>query len=469
MSAPANKPATESKASGDTATASSNASASSSSSSGSAPSSAPHVHDTYFAHRCPRPPSTLPKIDLHTHILPENIPDLQKRYGYGAWVSLRHHADMPCCADMYKGERFFRKVEENCFRPEARIRDMDEQNVNVQVLSTVPVMFSYQAKPEDALDLHKFLNDHIAGVCRQYPTRFLGLGTIPMQSPEHAIPELQRCVRELGMVGVQIGSHINDMTLGNEKLFPIFEEAERLGACIFIHPWDMTGEQLMSKYWLPWLVGMPMETALAVCSLMFSGVFERLPNLRVCFAHGGGSFPGTIGRIEHGFYCRPDLVAIDCKRPPREWLGHFWLDSLVHDPVALQHITDLVGEERVVLGTDYPFPLGEIHIGSLIDSMDDEQVDTHQGKAKSPLSAEQRAQWSEERKLRMLWKNGLEFLGMEHQEERFLIDWSAKKKQQQSGSAQQSAPAKSNGASSEEAPSEALGKLAIAEAQTTSH
>ena len=199
---------------------------------------------------------------MHTHILPEHLPDLCKRYGYGEFVSLQHTAGShSCCADMYKGSKFFRTVEENCFRPEARIRDMDEQHINVQVLSTVPVMFSYQAKPEDTLDLARYLNDHIAGVCRQHPTRFLGLGTIPMQSVEHAIPELRRCMLELGLVGIQIGSHVNDMMLGDAKLAPIFEEAERLGACIFVHPWDMTGEALMSKYWLPWLVGMPMETS----------------------------------------------------------------------------------------------------------------------------------------------------------------------------------------------------------------
>ena len=138
---------------------------------------------------------------------------------------------------------------------------------------------------------------------------------------------------------------------------------------VFVHPWDMMGQQKMQKYWLPWLVGMPAETSLAICSMIFGGVFERLPNLRVAFAHGGGSFPATIGRIEHGFNCRPDLVAVDNNVNPREYLGKFWLDSLVHDEKTLNSIIDLVGSGRVALGSDYPFPLGETEPGKLINAM----------------------------------------------------------------------------------------------------
>lgn len=136
----------------------------------------------------------------------------------------------------------------------------------------------------------------------------LGLGTLPMQAPELAIEELRRCVNDLGLAGVQIGSHVNDWNLDAPELFPIFQEAEKLGACVFVHPWEMMGREKMTKYWLPWLVGMPAETTLAICSMIFGGVLERLPKLKVCFAHGGGAFPFTIGRIEHGFNCRPDLV-----------------------------------------------------------------------------------------------------------------------------------------------------------------
>jgi aminocarboxymuconate-semialdehyde decarboxylase len=131
----------------------------------------------------------------------------------------------------------------------------------------------------------------------------------------------------------------------------------------------MLAKDRMGKYWLGWLVGMPAETALAICSVIFGGVLERLPRLRIAFAHGGGAFPGTVGRIEHGFRCRPDLVAVDNSRNPREYLGKFYLDSLVHDADALRHLLRLVGPERIALGTDYPFPLGEEEPGRLIESL----------------------------------------------------------------------------------------------------
>jgi len=266
--------------------------------------------------------------------------------------------------------KHFRDVEENVWDANTRLQDCDKHNVTMQVLSTVPVMFSYWAKPEDALDLSKFLNDHIAEVVASHPKRFVGLGTIPMQSPELAIKELERCVKQLGLAGVEIGSHVNEWNLNDEHLFPVFQAAEEFGAAIFVHPWDMMGKDRMPKYWLPWLVGMPAEVSLAICSMIFGGVFERLPKLRVAFAHGGGAFPATIGRIEHGFNVRPDLVAVDNNINPKNYLGKFYLDSLVHDKVMLKYLIDLVGEDKIALGSDYPFPLGEHEPGCLIESME---------------------------------------------------------------------------------------------------
>ncbi|MFN9751771.1 MAG: amidohydrolase family protein [Planctomycetota bacterium] len=303
-------------------------------------------------------------VDIHTHILPETWPDLAERYGYGGFVKMHHQA--PGCARMMIDGKFFRKVEENCWSPTARVRDCDRDGVGVQVLSTVPVMFSYWARPEDGADLARLLNDHLAEVCREHPRRFVGLGTVPLQDPELAIEELRRCIRELGLAGVQIGSHVNAWNLSAPELFPFFAACEELGAAVFVHPWDMVGKERMEKYWLPWLVGMPAETSLAICSLILSGVLERLPGLRVAFAHGGGAFPATIGRIEHALQVRPDLVGVDNPKSPRSYLNRIVLDTLVHDPEVLRYLIKLMGPSQLALGTDYPFPLGELQPGRLI-------------------------------------------------------------------------------------------------------
>lgn len=307
------------------------------------------------------------KIDIHTHIIPEELPDFKKKFGYGGFVSLDRYK--PHNAKMMIDGSFFREIQNNTWDPKVRIQECEKDNVNIQVLSTIPVMFSYWAKPEDTLELAKFLNDHIAKVVKNNPQKFVGLGTLPMQDPELAIEELERCMKDLGLAGIQIGSHVNVWNLDDEHIFPILKAAEKYNAAVFVHPWDMLAKERMPKYWLPWLVGMPTETAIAISSMIFGGIFERLPNLRVAFAHGGGAFPGIIGRIEHGFQVRPDLCAVDNDVNPRAYLGKFYIDSLVHDPKMLFYLIDLVGADKIALGSDYPFPLGEEHPGSLIESM----------------------------------------------------------------------------------------------------
>ena len=296
------------------------------------------------------------------------------------------------CARMMKDDHFFREVESNLWDPGERMSECEKHGVDVQVLSTVPIMFSYWAKADDALDISKLLNDHIAAIIAEFPKRFIGLGTIPLQNEGLAIRELERCTNELDLAGVQIGSNVNQLNLDADALFSVFEAAQDLNAAIFVHPWDMMGESEMKKYWLPWLVGMPAETSRAICSLIFGGVFERLPNLRVAFAHGGGSFPATVGRIQHGFDVRPDLCAVDNNVAPQNYLEKFWVDSLVHDTDTLGYLIKKIGINKIALGTDYPFPLGDLEPGKLIES----------------------SNYSDEMKEKMLSRNALDWLDLNH-------------------------------------------------------
>ncbi|RIB03176.1 2-amino-3-carboxymuconate-6-semialdehyde decarboxylase [Gigaspora rosea] len=331
------------------------------------------------------------KIDMHTHILPKHWPDLKKKYGYGGWVQLDHHE--PGKARMIIDGKNFREIQCNCWSADERVRECTGNGVDVQVISTVPVMFSYSAKPQHTLDLARYLNDHIAQVCAEDPKHYIGLGTLPMQSPELAVQELKRCINELGLVGIQIGSHINEWNLDSPELDPIWEACDELKVPVFVHPWDMENKGRMEKYWFPWLVGMPCETTIAICSMIFGGILERYPNLKVAFAHGGGSFPATIGRIVHGFNVRPDLCAIKIKKSPLEYINRIYVDSLVHDEDTLQFLIKKIGIDKIMLGSDYPFPLGEHHPGKLIEGCD----------------------WlSDEDKEKLLSGNLLKFFGIEH-------------------------------------------------------
>ena len=303
-------------------------------------------------------------IDIHTHILPKDLPDLEKKFGYGGWIRLDHNSNGT--ANMIENGEQFRVVKCNCWDPVARLNDCQESGVSLQVISTIPVMFSYWAQPKHTYLLSRLLNDDIANVVQNNSKLFVVLGTIPMQDEKLAVKELERCIQDLRFPGIQIGSNINGKNLSSQKFFPIFEAAADLGSCIFVHPWNIMGKNQMEKYWLPWLVGMPAETSRAICSMIFSGIFEKLPNLRVDFAHGSGAFPATIGRIQHGYDSRPDLCAIYNNVDPTDYLGKFWIDSLVHDFDMLEFLLKKVGNKKIALGSDYPFPLGEKMPGLLI-------------------------------------------------------------------------------------------------------
>ena len=308
------------------------------------------------------------KVDIHTHIIPDNLPDFTKKFGYEGFVRLDKKNESE--GDMILFNENFRTINCNCWNPKVRLNEMEKTDIDLQVISPIPIMFSYWADAKDALEQSQLINDFISDVCIKHPKRFVGLGTIPMQSIDYSIKELERCKNDLNLKGIEIGTNINDQNLNEEQFFDIFAACEELSMSIFIHPWQMMGMSKMKKYWLPWLVGMPAETTRAICSMIFGGVFDKFPKLRVAFAHGGGNFHYTLGRIEQGFLQRPDICAVDNTNNPRKYIDKFYIDSLVHSSDSLNFFIDTVGPSQIALGTDYPIPLGETTPGNIIDTLE---------------------------------------------------------------------------------------------------
>lgn len=315
------------------------------------------------------------KVDSHTHILPDGWEESFERVPLRL-VKYEHVNDKGFAARLeYKSNgKLFRELKPNCFDADVILQQCDYSGVDVQVMCTVPGMFNYQLPPEDGVAWARFLNDDLARVVNNRPDRLVGLGTLPCQDTEASVKEIQRCLSLGGIRGFQIGSHINafrgykedgvtpnihNLPLNHPDLRPIFKECARLGACIMIHPWDMEW-WCTSEYWQPWLVGMPAETTLAGTALILGGVLSEFPDLRCMLSHGGGALTFLKGRIDWGYKCRPDLVAPDCAELPSKMLKRLYFDSITHDEACLQMLVNDVGAEKVMLGSDYPFPLGEV-------------------------------------------------------------------------------------------------------------
>lgn len=311
------------------------------------------------------------RVDFHTHIYPLDLPNFAEKYGNTKWPVMEQKCS--CGADIMVSGKLFREVTDQVWDAEKRIADMEKEGVDMQVISPVPVTFSYWAPVEQAVELAHFQNNYIAELVKQYPTHFIGLGTVPMQDADAAIKELQRC-KEIGLAGIEIGTNVNGENLDADYLQPFFKAAEEAEMPLFIHPWETMAQDRTPRHNFLYTIGMPSETALAAASLLWSGVMERCPNLKVCFAHGGGSFPYILPRLDKGWEVWPGLRKTE--NPPSYYAKNFYFDSLVYDKENLAFLIERFGHDKVIMGSDYPFLLREINPGKVIDEADNlsEQV-----------------------------------------------------------------------------------------------
>ncbi|HTT44073.1 MAG TPA: amidohydrolase family protein [Steroidobacteraceae bacterium] len=302
-------------------------------------------------------------IDIHTHFLPRSWPDLAARFGTPDWPWMRHSAGGR--AMLMLGEQEFRPVNAACWDAGVRLEAMERDGVDVQIMCATPILFSYQRPAAQALEVARIFNDAGRELCARAPQRLKSLCQVPLQDTDLACRELSRAMAD-GHLGVHIGNHVGERDLHDEGILTFLEHCAAEGAVVFVHPWDMMGSERMRKYQLPWLVAMPAETQLSILWLILSGAFERLPrSLKLCFAHGGGSFPYLLGRVDNAWRNR-DVVREDCPRLPSSYVDRFYVDAAVFSDEALSLLVSTMGAERVMLGSDYPFPLGEQQVGSLI-------------------------------------------------------------------------------------------------------
>ena len=303
-------------------------------------------------------------VDIHSHYVPNGWPDLAEATGAKAdWPWLRPESEHE--AMIMLGTREFRRIESDCWDAERRLADMDADDIDVQVVSPTPVFFNYAKPADQAAKVARIMNDLALDIVAPSPERLIPFAQVPLQDPDAACAEAERCLAN-GHLGVEIGNHVGDRDLDDAGIVTFLQHCAAIGMPVFVHPWDMPTSPRSNRWMAEWLVGMPAETHLSILSLILGGAFDRISDdLRICFAHGGGSFAFWLGRVENAWHQRHDAVGTS-ERPPSEYLDRFSVDSVVFTEEALRLLMDTLGPEQVMLGSDYPYPLGERPVGHLI-------------------------------------------------------------------------------------------------------
>ncbi|MGF3056556.1 amidohydrolase family protein [Microbacterium sp. YY-01] len=299
-------------------------------------------------------------IDIHAHYVPQQWPALA---GTPPRPTLR--VDGPRDATIMLGSQEFRRIDDASWNADKRLEDMDTHGIDLQVMSPTPVFFSYEQHPDAATQVASIFNDLALDIAAQGEGRLLPFCQVPLQDTDAACAELDRCL-DAGHVGVEIGNHVGDRDLDDAGIVTFLQHCADRDVPVFIHPWDMPNGPRLDRWMAQWLVGMPSETHLSILALILGGVFDRVgPELRLCFAHGGGSFPFWIGRMDNAWQHRNDIIGTSAL-PPSGYLDRFSVDTLVFDHAPLRMLIDTMGADRVMLGSDYPYPLGEQNIGELV-------------------------------------------------------------------------------------------------------
>jgi aminocarboxymuconate-semialdehyde decarboxylase len=294
-------------------------------------------------------------IDIHTHVLTEEMMRLLRQ-------------DVPRIAPHMTpidADSAILEVAGTPYRPfprggwdlERRFAEMDAAEVDVQVLSAAPQTYLYDQEESLAAACATLQNDQIAKLVAAHPDRFLGIATLPLQAPERAADELRRAVRKLGFRGAMIGSNAQGRNLDDPTFEPLWATAAELDALLLIHPYNVAGADRLRSYYLNNLIGNPLDTTIAAACLVFGGVLERHPKLKVLLVHGGGFVPYQAGRWVHGWKVRPE-PQVNLKQSPEPWIDRFYYDTILHAKPQLEFLVGSVGASRVLLGSDYPYDMG---------------------------------------------------------------------------------------------------------------
>lgn len=321
-------------------------------------------------------------VDVHSHFIPKEWENLQKRFGGDDWPWLSHAQSnmknsQPEQAMLMKGKQTFRPVYSACWDPQVRLDEMDRDGVDKQIISATPILFAYDRPIEQARYCAQLFNDAALDICSHNTKRLFTLAQVPLQDIDASCIEVSRA-KANGHVGVQIGNHVGEKNMDDEGVLTFLQHCADEAIPVFVHPWDMMASERTKDYMMGWTVGMPAETQLSIVSMILGGGFDRVSDtLKICFAHGGGSFAFLLGRLENAWHHK-DIARGKSQHPPSHYLNRFYLDTAVFDHDALDLLVKKMGPDRLMFGTDYPFPLGEQQMGQLIKSASELDQQTKQ-------------------------------------------------------------------------------------------